>query len=78
MPLIATTAPALSADTAIRSESSVPAAISPPSGSSTRSVGPQSWQAMGWAWKRRSCGSPYSRRHASHSGNRARVVAGRS
>ena len=34
--------------------------------SSSRSVGPQSGQAIGWAWKRRSAGSAYSAAHRAH------------
>ena len=34
------------------------------------SVGPQSGQAIGWAWKRRSAGSSYSARQAAHLGSR--------
>ena len=52
------------------------------SGSPAESVaerrGPQAGHAFGWAWKRRSSGSSYSRRHAAHMGKRAIVVAGRS
>ena len=44
----------------------------------SRARGPQSGQAFGWAWKRRSAGSSYSRRHAAHIANAAIVVSGRS
>ncbi len=42
------------------------------------SRGPQTGQAIGSAWKRRSVGSSYSRRQSSHSGKPAMVVFGRS
>ena len=40
--------------------------------------GPHAGQAFGWAWKRRSPGSSYSRWHAAHITNPAIVVDGRS
>ena len=40
--------------------------------------GPQAWQALGWAWKRRSAGSSYSRWHAGHIVKPPMVVAARS
>ena len=40
--------------------------------------GPQSGQATGWAWKRRSAGSWYSAAQAGHIGKPAMVVLGRS
>ena len=43
-----------------------------------RSRGPQSGQAIGCAWKRRSAGSSYSARQASHMAKPAIVVFGRS
>ena len=42
------------------------------------SCGPQTGQALGWAWKRRSAGSSYSAWQAAHIVNPAIVVAGRS
>ena len=42
------------------------------------SAGPQRGQAFGCAWKRRSPGSSYSRRHSAHIANGAIVVSGRS
>ncbi len=42
------------------------------------SCGPHAGQAFGWAWKRRSAGSSYSRRHASHIAKAAIVVWARS
>src|SRR5204863_3439642 len=62
--LMATTSPERSAATA--------------SSSGDESRGPQSQQAIGWAWKRRSRGSSYSRRHSAHIRNRRMVVLGRS
>ena len=38
-----------------------PSDSSRPSPAASHSLGPQWGQAMGWAWKRRSDGSPYSR-----------------
>ena len=46
--------------------------------SSSRAAGPQAGQAFGCAWKRRSPGSSYSRRHAAHIAKPAIVVTGRS
>ena len=40
--------------------------------------GPQSGQAVGWAWKRRSAGSAYSAAQAGQSGKAAMEVFGRS
>ncbi len=40
--------------------------------------GPQAWQAVACAWKRRSLGSAYSRAQSAHSGNGAIVVCARS
>ena len=54
------------------------AAIVAPEGARTRRRGPQAGHAFGWAWKRRSSGSAYSRAHAGHIRNPAIVVAGRS
>ena len=44
----------------------------------TARLGPQTGQAMGWAWWRRLAGSMYSRRHCGHIGKPAIVVPGRS
>ena len=44
----------------------------------SRAAGPQSGQAFGWAWKRRSRGSSYSARHSAHIAKPAIVVRGRS
>ena len=49
-----------------------------PSASPTRSLGPHSGHALGWAWKRRSAGSQYSREHRRHMVNPAIVVRARS
>ena len=46
--------------------------------SSTRKEGPQRRQQVGWAWKRRSRGSSYSRRQSAHISNTAMVVRSRS
>ena len=53
-------------------------ARSRPAGREERTRGPQAGQATGWAWKRRSAGSSYSRRQSGHIANPAIVVAGRS
>jgi hypothetical protein len=63
------------------STSSLPATSRRPTtsslpGATSRSRGPQSGQASGCAWKRRSVGSWYSLSHGGHSGNPAIVVAG--
>lgn len=42
------------------------------------SRGPQAGQAIGWAWKRRSAGSAYSRAQSAHIGKPAMVVLSRS
>ena len=55
-----------------------PARPRPPLASTSRARGPQSGQAFGWAWKRRSAGSSYSARQRSHISNAAIVVSGRS
>ena len=81
MPLIATTCPARSASQAAPIGSSASAGLD---SSGKRRVadhdsrGPQSAQAMVWAWKRRSAGLRYSAAHSSHIGKPAMVVAGRS
>ena len=71
MPLTATIAPAASAWAA--------AALGSPGNSGCkRRRGPHSAQAFGCAWWRRSAGSSYSARQASHIVNAAMVVSGRS
>ena len=80
MPLTASTAPPASRRAAARTASSG-AAMSigaPPAASSSLTLGPQTGQAFGWAWKRRSAGSSYSAWHAAHIAKPAIVVAGRS
>ena len=52
--------------------------ISAPPGSASQARGPQSGQAIGWAWKRRSAGSSYSAAQRGHISNPAIVVRGRS
>ena len=52
--------------------------ISTAASSGSDSRGPQAGQAIGSAWNRRSDGSSYSRRHATHIGKPAIVVFGRS
>src|SRR5689334_5335135 len=47
-----------------------------PSGPSSRSRGPHAGQHTGWAWKRRSAGSRYSRSQSPHMANPAIVVFG--
>ena len=49
-----------------------------PPRAAARAAGPQTGQAIGSAWKRRSPGSSYSRRQSAHSGKPAIVVFGRS
>src|SRR5581483_4396486 len=75
-PLTATISPArmARADLAIGSEPS----SWRPCRSHSSSCGPQSQHALGCAWKRRFNGSSYSARHASHMGNPAIEVYGRS
>ena len=73
MPLTATTPPSRSAATASRSASSPCRSCG-----SSRSVGPHSGHALGWAWKRRSAGSSYSAAQRGHSSKPAIVVSGRS
>ncbi|OIQ72279.1 hypothetical protein GALL_460950 [mine drainage metagenome] len=74
-PLIATMPPA-------RIRRSVSAtgspAMAPPRASRRIRRGPQAGQQLVSAWKRRSPGSRYSRAHAGHSGNGARLVLARS
>ena len=55
-----------------------PRSSSRPSAPSSRARGPQSGQALGWAWKRRSSGSSYSRRQSAHISKPDIVVSGRS
>src|SRR6185503_7146986 len=67
MPLTASTAPSASRRAAAQMASSgAESAIGDPSPSSSCAAGPQAGHAFGWAWKRRSPGSWYSRRDASH------------
>ena len=79
MPFTATIAPSRSArpaaSTASRARSS---ANDPPPAYASRTRGPQSGQAFGWAWKRLSAGSSYSARQAGHMSKPAIVVCGRS
>ena len=77
MPLIATTAPALSESTAAASASS-PSDCNDPVGSRHVRRGPHRGQAFGCAWNRRSAGSSYSAWQEGHIVNPAMVVAGRS
>ncbi len=74
-PLMATMRPS-------RSSASVPAMASPaiarPCASTKASAGPQAGQALGSAWKRRSSGSRYSRRHSAHCAKPAMLVCARS
>ena len=64
MPLIAPISPAFSRRTAseIGSRSSCACRRRP----QAKARGPQTGQALGWAWKRRSAGSPYSWPHSGH------------
>src|SRR5919202_1197223 len=78
MPFTATTEPARNAAAAARTDGSPAAATEAPRTSTSRTVGPQAGHALGWAWKRRSRGSSYSARQASHMANPAIVVSGRS
>ena len=85
MPLTASTAPLGEPRAAARRTASGQVALaasatwpSTPSASSSRTRGPQTGQAFGWAWKRRSAGSSYSLRQAAHIAKPAIVVAGRS
>ncbi len=71
MPLTATIAPPTSACAAAATGSAVQAPTS-------RTRGPHSGQALGWAWKRRLAGSRYSARQAGHIWKPAMVVFGRS
>ncbi len=54
------------------------AGIGFPSGSTSWSWGPQTGQALGWAWNLRSPGSSYSLRQSGHMRKGAMVVLGRS
>src|SRR3974390_3008178 len=79
MPLMATTAPPASARWVAASAGSDPSILfERPAGDENHSDGPQSGQAIGCAWKRRSAGSWYSAAHRSHMANADMVVAGRS
>ena len=80
MPLTATIAPSRSARAAAStgSRASARRRPSPPPAYTSRTRGPQSGQAFGWAWKRRSAGSSYSARQAAHISKPAIVVFGRS
>ncbi len=46
--------------------------------SASQTLGPQTGQAIGWAWNRRLAGSPYSAAQAGHISNADIVVFGRS
>ena len=76
MPFTATIRPSRRAVAAWATGSS--AATASPDGARSSSRGPQAGQALGWAWKRRSDGSSYSRRQSGHIRKRAMVVAARS
>ena len=76
MPLTASTSPSSSAWTAAFSGSRT--SRTRPRAVTSLSDGPQSGQALGWAWKRRSPGSSYSAWHAGHIEKPAIVVRGRS
>src|SRR6201998_788442 len=76
MPLMATTAPAVSARWVAASAVSEP--FTRPADDQNHSDGPQSEHAIGWAWNRRFAGSWYSAAHRSHMANADMVVAGRS
>src|SRR6516164_6613246 len=52
--------------------------VTRPAGDLNTSDGPQSGQAIGCAWNRRSAGSWYSAAHRSHMAKADMVVAGRS
>ena len=79
MPLIATAEPAASARCVAASAASDAVSFpGPPAADQNESDGPQSGQAMGCAWNRRSAGSRYSAAHRSHMPNADMVVAGRS
>ncbi len=76
IPLTATMPPSASRRRACCSAASRVSGSCP--GASSSSTGPQAWQATGWAWKRRSAGSAYSRAQSGQSGKEAMVVIGRS
>jgi len=80
MPLTATMRPFLIAAAALSSawQSSPCATSTAPEEPSSCRWGPHSGQALGWAWNRRSPGSPYSLRHAGQSVKPAMVVWSRS
>ena len=76
-PLTATIRPASSASSAAAS-GPPPGCSGEPSARSSFSDGPQSGQALGWAWNRRLPGSSYSAWQRAHIRNPAMVVDGRS
>ena len=79
MPFTATIAPSSSARAVASTASRAPASsTAPPPAYTSRTCGPQSGHAFGWAWKRRFAGSRYSARQAGHISNAAIVVLGRS
>ena len=79
MPFTATIAPSSSARAVASMASRAPeSSTAPPPAYTSRTCGPQSGHAFGWAWKRRFAGSRYSARHAGHISNAAIVVLGRS
>ena len=78
MPFTATIAPSSSARAAASTASRAPASPSAPPPRTSRTCGPHSGHAFGWAWKRRSAGSSYSARQAGHISKPAIVVFGRS
>ncbi len=76
IPLTATMRPARRLRAATRKGSSP--SNQTPSGDIARTLGPQTGQALGWAWNRRSSTRSYSLRHRGHIPNSAMVVAARS
>ena len=77
-PLTAKISPANRRTFASLSASWLVAAIISPSADSSQRCGPQTGQAFGWAWNRRSVGSSYSARQLLQSGKTRMVVLGRS
>ena len=77
MPLTARIRPSRNASTAA-AKAPGPSARREPSRPRHATCGPQTGQALGWAWKRRSAGSSYSAWQAAHIVKPAIVVAGRS
>jgi hypothetical protein len=53
-------------------------ATTSPERSDSQTLGPQTGQALGWAWKRRLAGSSYSRLQSGQSGKQPMDVFGRS